>query len=241
MNVDNDNDVFVVETATGVISQVNLATGGVGTPLEAHYGTISPDGRYASFEGYGTGYSATMALPEWHVFLHDLESGLTTLGSISHAGHPGTALTTPAAKTFTTRALSEDAGQLAYTSNFTNLAGTPTPGAFGAFVLDRNRGASLRVTNLVAGGTATVEVGHATGSGAVLVAFSVTGQGPIASTWGLIDLSPPLHTHHVAVDTSGVGSVPVTVAGLPAGQEVWAQGLDILSFELTNAWYGKVQ
>ncbi|MDF1799153.1 MAG: hypothetical protein P1V81_08260 [Planctomycetota bacterium] len=241
---DNDDliDSFLLDVAAGTFEHINLTTGGGSTSVEARWPSISPDGRYVSFESSGDELVPSQTPPRYHVFVRDLETGLTTLGSINLQAQPGSSTFTAQALTRSRRALSHRGRYLVYESNFENLV-QPTSGtSFGIYLLDRQTdGPQLTVTNLVSTGTATMTVTGCVPNGAVLVGISLTGQGPISTPWGLVDLAPPLHTYSVLVNPAGVATLQLPLTPALAGLPLFARGLDTLDLSLTTPYFGLIQ
>jgi len=241
------SDVFVIDVATGVISPVNVATDGHRGTGAAFNPSISPDGRYVAFDATGDGLapvrlptaSATQLL---HVYIHDLETGLTTLGSINDQGLAGVGSVNQAsARVGSTRALSEHGSQLVFDSDYWNLAKPATTNQ-GVFLRELHTdGPALSMTGLVAGSSATLHITGASPSGAVLVGVSLAGQGPLPSYWGLLDLSPPITTAYFTADASGTMAQALHVPASLVGTGVFVQGVDLIGYEATTTFFGVVQ
>jgi len=240
---DNDDliDSFLLDYNAATFEIINLSTGDGQTSVEARWPNISPDGRYVSFESSGDELVPTQTPPRYHVFVRDLETGLTTLGSINLQAQPGSSVFTAQALTRSRSALSHRGRYLVYESNYENLV-QPTSGMnYGIYLLDRQTdGPQLTVTNLVSGGTATMTVTGCVPSGAVLVGVSLTGQGPISTPWGLVDLTPPLHTFSVLVNPAGVATLQLPLTPALAGLPLFARGLDAVDLSLTTPFFGTI-
>lgn len=88
-DTNNTNDVFVYDRQTGETSRVSVDSSGNQFIYGGRSPSISPDGRYVSF---------TSAIPTWvegrlrnieHIFMHDRQTGLTSLVSIASDGTLG--------------------------------------------------------------------------------------------------------------------------------------------------------
>lgn len=241
------SDVFVIDVVTGVIAPVNISTSGHRGDGAAFNPSISPDGRYVAFDATGEGLApvrqpAPSATQLHHVYIHDLETGLTTLGSINDLGIAGQGeLNQASAHIGSTRSLSEHGSQLVFDSNFLNLA-KPTTTNQGVFLRELHKdGPALSMTGLVAGSNATLHITGASPSGAILVGVSLAGQGPLPSYWGLLDLSPPITTGYFTADANGTVAQALHVPASLVGTGVFAQGIDLIGYEATTTYFGVVQ
>ncbi len=96
-------------------------------------------------------------------------------------------------------------------------------------------GPVLAARGLVAGGTAALVVAGATPGGQTLLAYSLTGPGPTASSYGTLTLSPPIRqAGSRTADWAGTAVYSVSVPPNAAGMAVWAQAFDAGSLGLTN-------
>jgi hypothetical protein len=160
------------------------------------HGSISRDGRYVAFDSYATNLdpSDTLAFNVLDIFVHDRETGVTTLESASSTGAQGNSESE-------TPAISADGQSLAFASFATNLAGPDTNFAPDFFV--RRRANSITQPYCTAGTStngcvpsisSTGSASATAGSGFTLSVTNIDGQrasvlfygvnGPIASPWG---------------------------------------------------------
>ncbi len=101
-------------------------------------------------------------------------------------------------------------------------------------------GPNLRVTGLVAGGTATLTISGATAGGAAGVAYSLTGGGPTTTSVGgcgsvSVALSAPLRIlPPMVADPAGNAVWTANVPAGTTGVAVWIQGMDVAACALTN-------
>lgn len=99
-------------------------------------------------------------------------------------------------------------------------------------------GPSLLVPTLTAGQLATFTLVDCEPNGSGFIYYSTTGTGPYMTSYGLADLSPPLHLlPMVFQDSNGTGTVTVRVPSRGAGVTAWLQGLDLTS----GLWTSNVQ
>lgn len=102
--------------------------------------------------------------------------------------------------------------------------------------INANQSLAYSISGLVAGGTATLTVVGATAGGDVLIGYSVTGAGPTATSFGIVDMSAPI-TQLPILTANSVG-IAATVAGVPiqaSGKTLYSQAVDISSGALTNS------
>ncbi|HEV8113159.1 MAG TPA: calcium-binding protein [Planctomycetota bacterium] len=83
-------DVFVKDRQTGTTERVSVASGGAEGDLSSRLPAISADGRFVAFMSDATDFVAgdTNGLPD--VFVHDRQSGATTLVGLNSSGIPAT-------------------------------------------------------------------------------------------------------------------------------------------------------
>lgn len=94
----------------------------------------------------------------------------------------------------------------------------------------------LEVTNLTEGMTATFEVSNCAPGDTVLLAASLLGPGPMATPFGLADLTPPLRqSPFLTANAAGIvvmqKALPMGTSGVP----IWLQAANITSGLLSNS------
>lgn len=144
--VSNDNnqtaDVFVHEIATGITTRISVSSDGTEGDNFSEYSTISNDGRYLTFESVATtldsrdanficdldndGNSAENCRD---IFLHDRESGTTTLLSLISSGGQ---IFSPSFS----GVISGDGQSALYTTGGTGMVRGDTNGAYDLFIRD---------------------------------------------------------------------------------------------------------
>lgn len=93
----------------------------------------------------------------------------------------------------------------------------------------------LTVPTLVAGTMATLTIDGCTPGGEVYTAYSLTGPGPLTTSFGIAALSPPLHFLPVRIaNAGGQVSVPTPVPAGTSGLAVWLQALDVSQSLFSN-------
>lgn len=167
--VANDNngfsDIFVRDLVNGTTTRVSVATGGVeAVDGNSNNPSISADGRYVSFSS-----SATNLVPGDNngandVFVHDRQTGITTLISTDGTGAPGNGASDSSA-------ISGDGNIVAFRSLATNLVGGG--GTSGSQVFVRNRAAGTTTLVSVAPNGVTQGNGE---SGLMQVTISANGN-----------------------------------------------------------------
>src|SRR5690349_11970269 len=80
-------DVFVRDRGTGVTTRVTVNSTGVEADRGGREGAISGDGRYVAFSSLATNLMDEEPYGYDHVFVHDRQTGATTLASIESDGY----------------------------------------------------------------------------------------------------------------------------------------------------------
>ncbi|MBL7008489.1 MAG: PD40 domain-containing protein [Planctomycetes bacterium] len=112
-------DVFVRDTLLGTTERVSVATGGGQSNALASVPSISGDGRFVAFRSIASNLVANDWNNNEDVFLHDRQTGTTTLVSLSDANVLGAGLSTRPS-------ISADGGSIAYQSTAANLVAGDT-------------------------------------------------------------------------------------------------------------------
>ncbi len=103
-------------------------------------------------------------------------------------------------------------------------------------------GPQLVVRNLVAGQESIINLVGGTAGGDQIVAYSLTGAGPTASPWGSLSLSQPIYPLATQIaDGFGTASWQIQLPSGITGTNVWLQGYDLVSGELTPGIQRQVQ
>jgi uncharacterized repeat protein (TIGR03803 family) len=131
-------DVFVHDRQTGVTTRVSVTTGGAQAAQGGTVPAISLDGRYVAFESADLNLAAGGAFGVTRVFLHDRQTGQTTVVSIASTG--GTV-----SGDSRRPALSADARYVAFDSGASNLVTGDSNGVRDLFVHDRVAGTTARI------------------------------------------------------------------------------------------------
>ena len=132
-------DVFVHDRQTGVTERVSVDSAGNQGNTASYAPTISTDGRYVAFESLASNLVPGDTFVAFDIFVHDRQTGATTLVSVDSAGNGGNASSFDPA-------MSADGRYVAFYSRADNLLSDDTNGADDVFVHDRQTGATTRVS-----------------------------------------------------------------------------------------------
>jgi Tol biopolymer transport system component len=140
-------DIFVHDRPTGVTTRVSMATWGEQANDSSQWPSISADGRIVAFESAASNLVGADTNGASDVFVHDLQSGLTTRVSVgtggSEANHGGGS-----------PSISADARFVAFTSLSNDLVPGDTNNRSDIFVHDRMTGTTTRVSVATGGAEA---------------------------------------------------------------------------------------
>ena len=134
-------DVFVHDRQTGDITLISVSSDGVQGNGNCHAPSISADGRYVAFYSYADNLVSNYTNGSYSdVFVHDRQTGETTLVSVSSYGVQGTngGSGDPC--------ISADGRYVAFLSNANNLVPDDTNGELDVFVHDRQTGETTIVS-----------------------------------------------------------------------------------------------
>lgn len=137
-------DVFVRDRLAGTTVRASLRSGGGQANGNSFDGSITPDGRLVVFESQASDLVAGDTNGVQDVFVHDLQTGITTRVSVSSAGVGGSSDSFRAS-------ISDDGRWVAFTSYASNLVAGDSNSVRDVFVHDRLTGQTRRVS-VVTGG-----------------------------------------------------------------------------------------
>ncbi|MDZ4179487.1 MAG: hypothetical protein U1E29_09685, partial [Coriobacteriia bacterium] len=86
---DEFTDIFVRDTSTGEITCVSVTSAGAAADEGSWGPSISADGRYVAFNSSATNFEAGNPSGNYHVYVHDRDTGETKRASVSSAGVVG--------------------------------------------------------------------------------------------------------------------------------------------------------
>jgi len=128
-------DAFVRDRQTGQTTRVSVSSDGVQGNKYVNSCDLSADGRYVAFDSWASNLVNNDTNNEYDVFLHDRQTGQTTLVSVSTSGVQGN-------NTSAHPDISADGQVISYTSDADNLVPADTNGKSDIFVFDRRVGST---------------------------------------------------------------------------------------------------
>ncbi|MBK9316760.1 MAG: PD40 domain-containing protein [Acidobacteria bacterium] len=138
-DTNGDYDVFVHDRQTGATTRVSISSAGVEGNGASVVSTFSGDGRYVAFNSDATNLVTGDTNGMSDVFVHDLQTGMTTRVSVSLMGLEGNGGSY-------NPSLSSDGLFVAFSSDASNLVAGDTNGTWDVFVHDRQMGTTTRVS-----------------------------------------------------------------------------------------------
>ncbi len=134
-------DIFVHDQQNGQITRVSVASdGSQGNNSSGSYGIdISSDGRFVAFESHASNLVLDDLNDDPDIFVHNRETGQTTIVSVSTAGSLGNAESY-------SPSISADGRYIAFHSNASNLVPDDTNNMMDVFVNDHITGETSRVS-----------------------------------------------------------------------------------------------
>ena len=138
-DTNNAFDAFVHDRLTGVTERVSVDSSGAQGNGGSYAPSISADGRYVVFYGDASNLVPGDVNQQVDVFLHDRQTGATTLVSVDSAGAQSD-------DTSFNPTLSLDNRFVGFASRATNLVPGDTNGTWDSFVRDLQTGVTLRIS-----------------------------------------------------------------------------------------------
>src|SRR5215213_4188263 len=132
-------DIFVRDLQSGVTTRVSVDSSGLQANNDSFNPALSADGRYIAFEGNATNLVSGDTNARNDIFVHDLQTGITTRVSVSSSGTQGNNFSVSAS-------ISGDGRYVTYYSGATNLVSGDTNGWDDTFVRDIQTGTTARVS-----------------------------------------------------------------------------------------------
>ncbi len=132
-------DVFVHDRQTGETTRVSVSSSGEQGNADSWSPSISADGRYVAFESLAYNLVPGDTNGQCAVFVHDCQTGETTLASVSSSGEQGNGASGHPS-------ISADGRYVAFESRAGNLVPGGTNGELHIFVHDRQAGETTRVS-----------------------------------------------------------------------------------------------
>ncbi|WP_413612356.1 hypothetical protein [Bdellovibrio sp. HCB-110] len=132
-------DIFVHDRQTGVTTRVSLDSSGVQGDGNSYDASLSSDGRYVAFYSSSTNLVAGDSNSKDDIFVHDLQTGVTTRVSVDSFGAQGNGHSYFAS-------LSSDGRYVTFYSGAANLVTGDTNADADVFIHDRQTGVTTRVS-----------------------------------------------------------------------------------------------
>jgi Tol biopolymer transport system component len=132
------SDVFARDRVTGTTRLVSLNSAGEQGDADSFGPSISADGRFVAFTSEASNLVPGATGHQFRVYVRDLELGMTELVSADAAGMPGDGMSFRAA-------ISADGGTVAF-SSAAQLTPGGLPGVWAAYVRDRVKGVTERIS-----------------------------------------------------------------------------------------------
>ncbi len=139
------DDIFVRDRETGVTARVSIASDGRQANGASASPSVSADGRWVVYESFASNLVDDGPQGFWAIYLHDQETGETTLLSVA-------ANADPANEDSTSPAISADGRFVAYSSLARNLTADSPQGYWGIYLHDREAGVTTLLTTALGGG-----------------------------------------------------------------------------------------
>jgi Tol biopolymer transport system component len=138
-----ETQIYRTNLVTGATELVSRAPNGCYANGESSFPDVSADGRYVVFTSRGT----NLVTPDGNaqqqdIFLKDMNTGVTSIVSISTTGAAGTGGSSNRPD------ISEDGNTIAYSSDATNLVPGDTNGAGDCFVIPRSNPRNVRLVSV---------------------------------------------------------------------------------------------
>ncbi|MBL8739397.1 MAG: hypothetical protein JNL12_23420 [Planctomycetes bacterium] len=159
-DTNNRGDIFVRDLHAGVTTRVSVGAGGVQADRDCINPVISTDGRFVLFESTATNLGAGGTGSRYYVYLHDRQTGVTSLESLtSGGGVPSGSCTSPS--------ISDDGARIVFRSEAGDIVPNDTNSTWDTFLRDRQLGTTTRIS-MRADGSQTVaqsQTGRISGDG----------------------------------------------------------------------------
>ena len=239
-----NRDAYVLNTMDGSHRLATSKTGGAKVSDDYMTPSISGDGRFVAFlTDSAKQFFPLQQLGSQQVFVKGVETDLTTVMSSSKFGAPGLSESSlDTARLSPGRALNGNGDVLVFSSSYDNLPGNNVGGNTSLYLYERRFGdRDLTMTNLVAGQSAQIQMSGMTPNGLTVLGVSFTGQGPLPSYWGPLELSPPITQLFAQADGNGDVQLAAPIAPGLMGVPVFARGLDFGANLTTPPFFGVIQ
>lgn len=231
-------DVFLFDRVKQITRRLSVDSLGNQANAMSYRPSLSATGRYVAFTSLASNLSALAPGGDRTVFVRDNDLGVVQLVGISSDAVPAN----QSAMTQNARTISADGRYAVFDSLATNLV----PGAeqFGmkSFRFDRRSfGPRLEWDQPTGGQRVRFTADGVTPNCPLVIGISSSGQGPLPSAWGLIDLSLPVRLFVAYSDGHGHVLYETLLPPMASGKTFYAQGLDVFGVSHTNPLAALVQ
>jgi Tol biopolymer transport system component len=137
-------DIFLRDTVAGTITRVNLSTGGAQANGASDSPAVSDDGRFIAFQSFAGTLTAGVFNGSSNVFVHDRQTGVTSLVSVSHSGAVSHGPST-------SPSISGDGTLIAFESLSSDLVDSDTNAAKDVFVRNLTTNTTVLVSRIPGG------------------------------------------------------------------------------------------
>ncbi len=137
-------DIFVHDRQTGETTLISKSSAGIPGNNDSYLPTISADGRYVAFHSFGNNLAPGDTNGKANIFIHDRQTGETTLISKNSSGIPGNGDSSEPA-------VSGNGRFVAFWSFADNLVPDDTNGKSDIFIHDRETGETKIISKSIAG------------------------------------------------------------------------------------------
>ena len=132
-------DVFLRDTQLGVTTLISVNSSGAQSDGQSFNPSISADGRFVAFSSQSDNLTPNDANNAFDVFLHDTQTGITSLVSVDSNGVQGNSNST-------NPSISADGRYISFVSNADNLTDADSNGSPDVFLYDTLTGITTRLS-----------------------------------------------------------------------------------------------
>ncbi|HEY8383196.1 MAG TPA: hypothetical protein VIL09_13690 [Microvirga sp.] len=179
-DTNNNNDIFLKDLGTGVLTRVSTRTGEGQVGAPASEGDISADGRYVVFTSYGA-FIDGVTPNRYHIYRKDTATGTTQLVSATGAGAEGADVSQEAQ-------ISLDGNLVVFQSRANNLVDGDTNGRTDIFLKNMTTGAVSLVSQAAGGANGDSQNAQISANGRFIVFDSAASNLVAGDTNNSIDV-----------------------------------------------------
>ncbi len=144
-DTNGSEDIFLTDLQTGTTILISVDSQGNQTNNRSFNADISADGRFITFASFADNLVANDTNNISDIFLHDTQTGITTLISVDSNGNQANGMN------MVESSVSDDGRFVAFSSTATNLVSGDTNGRFDVFLRDTVMGTTTRISTDSAG------------------------------------------------------------------------------------------